>query len=168
MKMTGRIRTLAAIVAVVLSLTSCGRSLQRKVAVEALESVEMVGLSGVDINLRVRNDTRKNLSLDSCRVAFRLPSGVLLRGELRGGASVGPRTTETARLRMKITSARITALPSLLGRLSRGDVSDVTVDLEAVARLGSHQRKIYAPGMSLSKILSNFGVSEKELSTYFQ
>ena len=148
--------------------SSCGRMVQRRVAVESVGSVERLGWSGADVTLRVRNDLRRDITLDSCRVAFRVPAGLLATAELRGGASMERRTTDNVKLRLKIVSENPSAMQVLWRRMAVGETGDVTLDAEAVVRIGGRERKIYVPEEKLSEILRNFGVSEEDFATWFQ
>ena len=145
-----------------LTMVSCGRTVQRKLAVESVESVERLGFSGADIRLSVRNDLRRDIVLDSCRVEFCLPAGALLHAELRGGAVAPARSRSTVRLRMKITSVTPAALQVLWRSFAGGAAGEAMLNIDAVVHYGRRERKIYARQVSLSEILSNFGVPEND------
>lgn len=162
------LRKMSILLTVLLLSVSCGRMVQRRVAVESVESFERLGWSGVDVTLTVRNDLRRDIALDSCRVAFILPSGILARAELRGGASIERQTTADVRLRFKIVSENFLALQFLWLRMASGETDDTLLDIEAVVRIGGRQHKIYAPARNLSEILRKFGVSEDDFPTRFQ
>ena len=147
---------------------SCGGMVQRRVAVESVESVERLGWSGADITLRVRNGLRRDVMLDSCRIDCRVPSGVLATAELRGGVSIDRLTAGDVRLRMKISSANPSAMQLLWRRMADGNTGDMLLDVEAAVRIGGSKRRICAPALSLSEILRNFGVSEDDFATWFQ
>lgn len=152
---------------IVLSV-SCGGTVRKRVAVEGVESVSRLGWSGVDITLSVRNDLRRDIVLDSCRVAFRTGGGVLAMAELRGGAEIGRLTTAPVRMRFKIISANPSAMQALWRSMAAGGSEAMMFDTEAVVRIGGRERRIYAPTRNLSEILSNFGVSEDDFATWFQ
>lgn len=155
-------RTIAMLIALTAMLfaVSCGGAVSRRVGIESVESVSLAGLSGVDVVVTARNDLRRDIRLDSCRVAICLPSGVLARAELRGGAELARRTTAPVRLRFRLRAANLSAVGALWSRASAKKVDDVYLNIEAVVRIGGCRRKIYLPRQSLSEILRNFGGAE--------
>ena len=150
-----------------LSCASCADAVRRRVAAESVDAVRPAGLSGVQVTLTVRNDLRRDIALDSCRLDFRLPSGARVQAELRGGAELPRRTTRQVNLRFKI-STDIRSAMQLAGHVMNGGSTDgVTVDIRAVARIGGRERRIYAPQRNLSEILCNFGEPKDESADRF-
>lgn len=155
------------------TLCSCGRRMQRRIRIEGVESVERHGWSGVDVTLRVSNDSRRDLTLDSCTVHLfsvgTLPAEPLFLGsfELRGGAGVARRTAGSVRLRMKIRTESPAAAQALWRRFSAGETGGVLVSTDALVRAGTHKRRISTGLLPLSSILNTFGVSEEDFSDCF-
>ena len=158
---------------------SCGRQMQRRIRIEGVESVERHGWSGVDITLRVRNDSRRDLMLDSCTVhLFTADAPHRLAGigtlELRGGAGIARRTAGIARrtagsvrLRMKMRMESPAAAQALWGRLSDGRTDGLHLSVDAEVRAGGRARRISTELLPLSSIFSIFGVSNEDFSDCF-
>lgn len=155
------------------TFASCSRQMQRRIRIEGVESVERHGWSGADVTLRVSNDTRRDLTLDSCTVHV-FSAGTSLAGpihlgslELRGGAAIARRTHASVRLRMKIRTESPAAAQAMWRRLSEGRTGELLVSAEAAARAGSRGRRISTGLLPLSSILNIFGVSDEDFSVLF-
>lgn len=169
--MRGVCRIIVAVAAAAVMLTamsSCGGAVRRRVAVEDILSVARLGLSGAEVELRVRNGLRRDIVLESCTLRLGVAAGELASAELRGGAVSAGGTCGGVRLRFRVSSVSPSAVQALWRRFAAGGIDDVTVDAEATVRIGRRTYKIYAAERNLSEILSNFGVSKEELSTWFQ
>jgi len=148
--------------------------MRRKIRIEGVESVERHAWTGADITLRMRNDSRRDLRMDSCTVhVFRTDAGRTDRMyigslELRGGAGIDRRTESPVRLRMKMRMESPAAAQALWRRLADGETDGISILLEAKVRAGSRERRISTGILSLSSILNTFGVSDDEFSLYFQ
>ncbi|MDE6778316.1 MAG: hypothetical protein K2J51_02415 [Alistipes sp.] len=151
---------------------SCGRQMQRRIRIEGVESVERHGWSGIDITLRVRNDSRRDLMLDSCTVhlftadAPHRPAGIGTL-ELRGGAGIARRTAGSVRLRMKMRMESPAAAQALWRRLSDGRTDGLHLSVDAEVRAGGRARRISTELLPLSSIFSIFGVSNEDFSDCF-
>lgn len=155
-------------VAVLLAAVSCAGAARRLVAVESIDSVGRLGWSGIETCATVRNDLRRDLHLDSCRIVFRVGTGVLAAAELRGGAMIARQSESPVRLRFKIVSDNPSAMQLLWRKMAAGETGDLLLDIDAAVRIGSRERKICMPQRSLSEILRNFGVAEDDFAAWFQ
>ena len=155
----------AALAACALLGWSCGGP-ARRVEVESVDSVKPAGWSGVSIWLTVRNDMRREIVLESCRLVFSGDSGELAGADLRSPAAVAARTTSAVRLMFKVTSVSPSLFRYLWRRVVSGRADEVWVDVDAVVRIGGRERRICLRKQQLSKILCNFGVAENDFATW--
>ena len=156
-------RTICAVLLAVMALlaVSCGSAV-RRVGVESVDSVAPAGWSGLSATLTVRNDMRRELRLESCRLVFRSDSGELAQADLRGEAAVAARTTSQVRLLFRVTSVSPSVFQYLWRRIVAGRADEVKVDVDAVVQIGSHRRRICARERDLSEIIRTFGVTEQD------
>lgn len=157
--------------AVALSLGSCRRAVEkarRNIRVEAVEKIELQGLTGAEVVLRVRNDTGYKLVLDNARLDIYYGRSRVGDIALREGVEVARRTTGSVSTRWRIRISDPLALYVLAKKIERNDLSEVAVSFSAEGRGGPAPVKISREMVPLSEFLTIFGLTMQDLKNYLK
>ncbi|MDE5623269.1 MAG: hypothetical protein K2I62_01375 [Alistipes sp.] len=152
-------------------LTSCGRKaekLRESIRVEAVERIEMHSLTGLDILLRVRNDTGYKLLLNEASLDIFMGPSLVAGAELCDPVEVPRRSRGSVATRWRLKISDPLAAYVLARRIGRGDISAVAVSFEVRGRGGPARVNICREKMPLSEFLNTFGVTLEELKNYFE
>lgn len=152
-------------------MTSCRRAVEkagRKIRIEAVERVEPHGRAGLDITLRVRNDTRHRLLLQNASLDLYDASARVASAKLRQKIEVPRRTTDSYVTQWRVRAADPLALYVLLRRIRRNDLSGMAVSFSVEGRGGPATLNISHEKMPLSDFLNIFGVDSEELKNRFE
>lgn len=157
--------------AVCAGLTSCRRKMekmQEKVRVEAVERVEMRSLTGLDVILRVRNDTGYKLLLNKASLDIFVGASFVAGAELCDPVEVPRRSLDSIATRWRLRISDPFAAYAFVRRIRRGDISALSVSFSAEGRGGPVSANICREKMPLSEFLNTFGTTFEELKNYFE
>lgn len=152
-------------------MTSCRRTVEKareKIRIEEIERVELHGLAGLDVVLRVRNDTGYKLSVEHASLDIFYGTARVAGVVLREPVEVQRRTTESVATQWRLRISDPLAAYALVGRIRRDDLSAVAVSFAVEGRGGPAPVNISRERMPLSEFLNTFDLDSKQLKTYFQ
>lgn len=152
-----------------LSISSCRRAVEkarRNIQIEAVEQVDRHALSGMDVTVRVRNDSRYKLKLREAVLQLWYAGSRVGSVQLREGIEVPRRTTQNVVTRWKFRIEDPLALYALSRKLRRDDLSDIEVGFRIEGRGGPAAVNIRRERMPLTDFLCIFGAEIDELKTY--
>ena len=152
-------------------MTSCRRTAEKareKIRFEEVERVEMHSLTGVDLVLRVRNDTGYKLRLEEASLALFYGSSCVATAVLREPVEVPRRSVERLTTQWRLRVSDPLAAYALVRRLRHDDLSAVAVSFTARGRGGPAVLNISREKMPLSEFLNTFGTDWQQLKNYFQ
>lgn len=159
------------LLAVALSSASCRRAaekVRRNIRVEAVEKFEMRGLTGVDLTLRVMNNTGYKLALDEAKLDIYYGESCVGNIILREGVEVPRRTTLSVPTRWQVRISDPLALYVLSKKAQEGDLSQIGISLTATGQGGPKKVNISREKMPVSEFLNIFGLSPDDLKNYLK
>lgn len=170
MKMTLRkIGLLLLCIVVCAGMSSCRRKIEKvreKIRIEEVERAELRGLTGLDIVLRVRNDTGYKLRLDKASLDLFLGTSLVAGMVLAEPVEVGRRTAESVSTHWRLRISDPFAAYALVRRIERNDISAVAVSCAVEGRGGPVPVNISREKVPLSEFLNTFGVELQELKNH--
>lgn len=161
---------LLAIVAVAV-LPSCRGAVEkarRNIRVEKIEKIERYGLSGFDLTLRVKNDTRYRLRLDTVSLALFYDDSRVGTISLREGVEVPKRTTLNVTTQWRLRISDPLALYVVGKKLEAGDLSPLSVSVLVQGRGGPARIDISRERVPLSQFLATFNLSVEDITRYLK
>lgn len=168
---TARVWCWLVLTAIVLSVSSCRRAVeraQRNIRVEAVEQVERQGSVGAVVTLRVKNDTRYKLRLNAARFDVYLGGGHVVSVLLRERVEVPRRTTDRYRTLWRLKVSDPMAFYALGRKIRSGDLSQVAIAYAIEGRGGPAPVKISGERMPMSDFLNTFGLTIQDIEIYFE
>ena len=126
----------------------------------------VVGFSGAEAVVRVRNDSRSRLVLREADLEFFLGGRPVLSARLHRQVEVPRRTTERVVTRWRLQILDPMALPVLTGRLRAGEIGQVAVSCRIRGRGGPVRVNISQEMMPLSDFLNIFGLTLQDVQNY--
>ncbi|MEG0789018.1 MAG: hypothetical protein RSB23_02075 [Alistipes sp.] len=153
------------------SLSSCQKAIEkarRNIRVEAVEQVEVHALSGVDITLRVMNNTGHRLSLHTAELKLFYDSNYVGNAVLREAVEVPKRATTSITTRWKVKISDPIALYLMSKKINQGDISLLAVSFDLTGKGGPAPITISQQMIPLSDFLRIFGVSIEEVKNRFK
>lgn len=154
-----------------IGMTSCRRAVEKarkNIRIEAVERVEPHGLTGLDLVLRVRNDTGYKLVLEKASLDIFQASALVAGARLREPVEVPRRTTGSFVTAWRIRVADPFALYALLRRIRQDDLAEVAVSFAVEGRGGPAALNISREKVPLSEFLNTFGLDSEDLKNYFE
>ena len=136
--------------------------LREKIRFEGIEQITPHGMSGVDVEVSVKNDTRHNITLEEGQLTLSYNRSKVLMLQLRNEVTLPKRFEGTLKIstRMKVHDPLSAML--VLNRLGSGRLNDMSVTLDAKVKAGPVRKNIFVADMELQKFLSNFAISTDE------
>ncbi|MEG0806875.1 MAG: hypothetical protein RR410_00830 [Alistipes sp.] len=159
------------VLAATLPMGSCRRAVEkarRNIRIEAVESVERRGLTGVEVVLRVMNNTGYKLALEQASLDLFYGRSRIGKILLREGVQVQRRTTGSVATAWQIKISDPLALYVLTRKLHEGDISQISVSYAVTGRGGPAPVNISREMVPLSEILNIFGLSLQDLTNYLK
>lgn len=168
MKKTGLLVLVAALCIVLPSCRRMAEKTREKIRVEAVERVEPQGFSGIEVVVRVVNDTRYRLLLE--RASFDLYAGAncVCGAVLAEPAEVARRTTASVATQWRLRIVDPLALYALVRRVRRNDLEQVNVSFSVEGHGGPASVNFSREKMPLSEFLNIFDLDLRELKNYFE
>ncbi len=159
------------LLAVALPATSCRKAAEKareNIRIEAVEKVERHGLTGADVTLRVVNDTGYKLSLENAQADIYYGQSYAGCIVLCERIEVARKTTCSVPSSWKFNvSNPLTAL-AMLQKLSKNDISQVSVSFVAEGYGGPAPVNISREKMPLSDFLNTFGLTLQDVKNYIK
>lgn len=132
-----------------------------KIEFKGLENFSLHGLSGVDIEVRVANNTNMKLTLDKLNFAFRLDGQALASGFLSQPVELEKKSESVVFVPLKIKIDNPMAVLSAVSAF-RSDASRITVSgTGTVKAAGVVKKDIEIKDVPLDKLLDRMGVSRE-------
>lgn len=132
-----------------------------KIEFKGLENFSLHGLSGVDIEVRVANNTNMKLTLDKLNFAFRLDGQALASGFLSQPVELEKKSESVVFVPLKIKIDNPLAVLSAVSAF-RSDASRITVSgTGTVKAAGVVKKDIEIKDVPLDKLLDRMGVSRE-------
>lgn len=159
----------AALLAVML-LGSCSGAVERarrNIRFEGVESVEVHGLSSLELSLRATNDTRRNLRLREADFDLYWGGNRVARVVLMEEVTLPRRTTGCIATRWRVRVDDPLTFYVAARRIGRGDVDRATVSWHVRGRYGVASANLSQEKVPLSDFLRNFGLSVDDLIKLF-
>ena len=150
-------------------MTSCRRAVEKareRIRIEAVERAESHGLTGLDLVLRVRNDTGYKLRLEHAALDLFCGAARVAAVELREPVEVPRRTTDSYVTGWRVRVSDPFALYALLRRIRQGDLAELTVSYAVEGRGGLASVNISREKVPLSEFLNTFGLDSQDLKNY--
>ena len=147
------------------TMTSCRGMVEkarRDIAFEGIERVQLQGLSGVELGVKVKNMTRHKLVLKEMEFEVFLEGRSLVRGILSDRVEVEKRSHGVVVLPWRLSVSNPMALWVMLRKIPRRDFSKITVSYRLKGRGGLVPIKISRENAPISEFLNNFGVSAND------
>lgn len=168
------LRTLAARLLPLLllfTLTSCRKAVERaaeKVRFAGIEKVDIQGLTGAEITVRIDNGTAHKLRLEEALATFYYASGRVATLTLVRPAEAPARAESSVVTEWKARIADPLALYAAARALKNNDLSKIAVSIEAKGHGGPAPVNISREMVPLQDFLNTFGVTLDDLKKYIR
>lgn len=159
-------RWLRSIVVAIISLvicSSCGVSkIADQISVEGLTSLELKGMTGLQIGARVANDSRFNIQMSEAEVTFyhNAKRAVTLT-QVGDVVSSGESRSDIVTL-WKISGVNPRSISSFIGLLKSRDIDDITISYTAQFSVKGLTRRISHENVKLQNFIAIFADSKKD------
>lgn len=170
---TGRFRRrllpLVWMLAAVLPMTSCRKAVEKareNIKLEAIEKVQLTGLTGIEAVVRIMNETSYKLRLENASADILYAGGKAATVTLNGAVEVPPHTTCSVSSSWKISISNPITVYQLIRKVKADDISQVTVTFSAEGQGGPVPVKIARENVPLSDILDIFGMTLQDAKKY--
>lgn len=151
--------------------TSCRRKMEKareNIRVEAVERVEMYALTGLEIVLRVRNDTGYKLLLNKASLDVFVGEAFVAGAELCDPVGADRYSLGSVATRWRLRISDPIAAYALVRRIRQNDIAPVSVSFAVQGRGGPVPVNICREKVPLSEFLNTFGVKSEDLKKYFE
>ncbi len=145
--------------AICLTATSCLRGIEQPVGIEAAPQLELKGSAGVDIEALVRNDSKRNFTLQSGEIELMSDGHRLLTMRLMKPITVEKQTCELHSTRWKFINKNQLNLLALTNKLNRGDYEGMSTSYSVRIKSGALKRSFSADSIAISEILRTFDIN---------
>ena len=143
---------------------STAEKMREKIRFEGVEAVRPIGLTGLELDTRVVNDSAHNLSLEDVTLLFYYQTSRLATIQLVEPLTLKRRTTAVLTSRWSVKVANPIALLAAGRALKQGDLSKLPVSLQATGRGGPVGVNIERDRIAMSEFLSIFGLEADQLT----
>ena len=163
-----RVLYLVLTVACALLLGSCNKErqaekLREKIRFEGVEQIVPHGMSGVDVVVSVANQTRHKITLEEAELTLKYDRCKVLMLQLRDVVELPKRFEGELEIstRMKVYDP-LSAIV-VLNRVRNKSFDEMSVTIDAKAKVGPVRKNIFVADMDLPKFLSKFALSTEEV-----
>ncbi|MBP3682728.1 MAG: hypothetical protein J6I87_05565 [Rikenellaceae bacterium] len=163
-----RVLYLVLTVACALLLGSCNKErqaekLREKIRFEGVEQIVPHGMSGVDVVVSVANQTRHKITLEEAELTLKYDRNKVLMLQLRDVVELPKRFEGELEIstRMKVYDP-LSAIV-VLNRVRNKSFDEMSVTIDAKAKVGPVRKNIFVADMDLPKFLSKFALSTEEV-----
>ena len=136
--------------------------LREKIRFEGIEQITPHGMSGVEVEVSVVNDTRHNITLEEAQLTLSYNRSKLLMLQLRDEVLLPKRFDGTLKISTRMKVHDPLSAMFVLSRLGSGRLDDMSVTIDAKVKAGPVRKNIFVADMELQKFLSNFAISTEK------
>lgn len=159
-------RWFRSIVVAIISLvicSSCGVSkIADQISVEGLTSLELKGMTGLQIGARVANDSRYNIQMSEAEVTFyHNEKRVVTLTQVGDVVSSAESRAEVMTL-WKLSGVNPRSITSLIGQLKVRDIDDITLSYTAQFSVKGLKRRISHENVKLQNFIAIFADSKND------
>lgn len=163
-----RVLYLVLTVACALLLGSCSAErqavkLREKIRFEGIEKISPRGLSSVDIEVSVVNKTRHKITLEEAELTLKYNRNKVLMLQLRDGVVLPKRFDGELKISTKMKVYDPLSTVVVLNRVRKQNFDEMSVTIDAKAKVGPVRKNIFVADMELQKFLSKFALSTEDL-----
>ncbi len=147
---------IAAVVALVGCLSSCAASLSDKLSIESYQNLEILGFSGANVDLGIRNESCHKIKLKECQLTLREGSKQIATVTLKEGFEIPKRTS----LSLHPTTWKFSEVNALAAMSAASKIfdnsknGDFVVDIEGRAKVKFINRDFDLPNVPLQSLLN--------------
>lgn len=163
-----RMSAWALLLVVLLPQVSCRRAAEQARRDIRVEAVERRGLTGVEVAVRVKNDTGRKLLLKAASLEVFYAGDRVLEIDLRKGIEVPRRTTGSFSTLWRMIGSDPLASSVLSKKIAQDDISQIGISFTLQGRSGMIPVKISQEMMPLSEFLNIFEVSLVDVKNYLK
>ena len=136
--------------------------LREKIRFEGIEQITPHGMSGVEVEVSVVNDTRHNITLEEAQLTLSYNRSKVLMLQLRDEVMLPKRFDGTLKISTRMKVHDPLSAMFVLSRLGSGRLDDMSVTIDAQVKAGPVRKNIFVADMELQKFLSNFAISTEK------
>ncbi len=138
--------------------------LRENIRFESLDDIVPHGLSGVDALISVANETRHKIALEDAVLTLRFRGSEVLTLQLREAVVLPKRFEGQLEIstRMKISDPLSAVV--VLNRARNNQFDEMSVSVDAKAKVGPVRKNIYIAEMELTKFLRKFAITTEKIS----
>ena len=136
--------------------------LREKIRFEGIEQITPHGMSGVEVEVSVVNDTRHNITLEEAQLTLSYNRSKVLMLQLRDEVLLPKRFDGTLKISTRMKVHDPLSAMFVLSRLGSGRLDDMSVTIDAKVKAGPVRKNIFVADMELQKFLSNFAISTEK------
>ena len=136
--------------------------LREKIRFEGIEQITPHGMSGVEVEVSVVNDTRHNITLEEAQLTLSYNRSKVLMLQLRDEVMLPKRFDGTLKISTRMKVHDPLSAMFVLSRLGSGRLDDMSVTIDAKVKAGPVRKNIFVADMELQKFLSNFAISTEK------
>ena len=136
--------------------------LREKIRFEGIEQITPHGMSGVEVEVSVVNDTRHNITLEETQLTLSYNRSKVLMLQLRDEVMLPKRFDGTLKISTRMKVHDPLSAMFVLSRLGSGRLDDMSVTIDAKVKAGPVRKNIFVADMELQKFLSNFAISTEK------
>ncbi len=150
-----------------LPMTSCRgikERMRQKVRFEGIEAIQPIGLTSLEIGLRIANETAYDLHLNSATATLYYKESRVGSMILKEAVVQPRRTTSTLATQWLLDLNNPLAALALISRLKQEGSNEATVSLQLEGKGGPMPLTISREKMPLSDFLNIFGIKAEDLT----
>lgn len=153
-------KRLLMVVALIIMTTSCGiakfRDVARNIQFGEITSVEMKGLTGVQVSAEVGNASSSTVAMEQGVITLYDSDKVVATLRQVGVVESAPDSQGEVRSMWKIEGVEAFALLGLTVRIAQSQYDGMSVAYEAVLKVDDREKKVSGRRVDIEKILSTF------------
>jgi hypothetical protein len=136
--------------------------MREKIRFEGIEQITPHGMSGVDVAVAVVNETRHRITLEEAELTLSYNRNKVLMLKLRDAVELPKRFEGTLNISARMKVYDPLSAMYVLSRIGSNTLDDMTVTLDAKAKVGPVRKNIFVADIELQKFLSKFALSTEE------
>ncbi len=150
------------LLAAVLMMSSCTGRLMRKISIDDVKNFRVLGVSGLKADFVFRNQSARNVEVESLVVRISEHGSTLLTLELREGFTIERRQEQlTIPTTWRMSDTNPMAALSATGRLLKPEANGgFRVDIKARIKAGALRHTIEQENLPLKSVLKSLNVTD--------
>lgn len=138
--------------------------LREKIRFESLDEIVPHGLSGVDALISVANETRHKIVLEDAELTLRFRGSEVLTLQLRDAVELPKRFEGQLEISTRMNIRNPLSAAVVLARVRNNQFDEMSVTVDAKAKVGPVRKNIYIAEMELTKFLRKFALTTEKIS----